>query len=69
MNKYNTARPPEPTLQGITLINISVKDLDGQVHKIQGREDDSLIEAQRQQEWDSTNNLSSSFEWVAEDIV
>jgi len=33
------------------LINISVKDLDGQVHEIQGREGDSLMEALRQQEW------------------
>jgi len=69
MNKYNTVLPPDLSLKGITLINISVKDLDGQAHKTQGREDDSLIEAQRQQEWDSTNNLPSSFEWVAEDIV
>jgi len=35
----------------MTLINISVKDLDGQVHEIQGREGDSLMEALRQQEW------------------
>jgi 2Fe-2S ferredoxin len=33
------------------LINISVKDLDGQVHEIQGREGESLMEALRQQEW------------------
>lgn len=33
------------------MINISVKDLDGQVHEIQAREGDSLMEALRQQEW------------------
>jgi len=33
------------------LINISVKDLDGQVHEIQGREGDSLMEALRKYEW------------------
>ena len=33
------------------MINILAKDLDGQVHEIQGREGDSLMEALRQQEW------------------
>lgn len=33
------------------MINISVKDLDGQVHEIQGREDDSLMEVLREYEW------------------
>ena len=33
------------------MINISVKDLDGQVHEIQAREGDSLMEALRQHEW------------------
>jgi 2Fe-2S ferredoxin len=33
------------------LINISVKDLDGQVHEIQAREGDSLMEALRKHEW------------------
>jgi len=33
------------------LINISVKDLDGQVHEIQAREGDSLMETLRQHEW------------------
>ena len=33
------------------MINISVQDLDGQIHKIQGREGDSLMEALRQHEW------------------
>ncbi len=33
------------------MINISVKDLDGQVHDIQGREGDSLMEALRKYEW------------------
>ena len=33
------------------MINISVKDLDGQVHKIQAREGDSLMEALREHEW------------------
>jgi len=33
------------------LINISVKDLDGQVHEIQAREGDSLMEALREHEW------------------
>lgn len=33
------------------MINISVKDLDGQVHEIQTREGDSLMEALREQEW------------------
>jgi 2Fe-2S ferredoxin len=37
--------------EGIILINILVKDLDGQVHEIQGREGDSLMEALRQHEW------------------
>ena len=33
------------------MINISVKDLDGQVHEIQGREGDSLMEVLRAFEW------------------
>ena len=33
------------------MINISVKDLDGQVHEIQAREGDSLMEALREHEW------------------
>jgi len=33
------------------LINISVKDLDEQVHEIQAREGDSLMEALREHEW------------------
>lgn len=33
------------------MINISVKDLDGQVHEIEGREGDSLMEALRKYEW------------------
>jgi 2Fe-2S ferredoxin len=33
------------------LITISVKDLDGQVHDIQAREGDSLMESLREHEW------------------
>ena len=33
------------------MINISVKDLDGQTHEIQAREGDTLMEALREQEW------------------
>lgn len=33
------------------MINISVKDLDEQVHEIQAREGDSLMEALREHEW------------------
>ena len=33
------------------MINISVKDLDGQVHELQAREGDSLMEALREHEW------------------
>ena len=33
------------------MINISVKDLDGQVHEIQARDGDSLMEALREYEW------------------
>ena len=33
------------------MIKISVKDLDGQVHEIQAREGDSLMEALREHEW------------------
>ena len=33
------------------MINISVKDLDGQAHEIQAREGDSLMEALREHEW------------------
>ncbi len=33
------------------MINISVKDLDGQVHEIEAREGDSLMEALREHEW------------------
>ena len=33
------------------MINISVKDLDGQVHEVQVREGDSLMEALREHEW------------------
>jgi 2Fe-2S ferredoxin len=33
------------------LINISVKDLDGEVHEIQANEGDSLMEALREYEW------------------
>ena len=33
------------------MITISVKDLDGQVHEIQAREGDSLMETLRQHEW------------------
>ena len=33
------------------MINISVKDLDGEVHEIQAREGDNLMEALREYEW------------------
>ena len=33
------------------MITISVKDLDGQVHEIQAREGDSLMESLREHEW------------------
>lgn len=33
------------------MINLSVKDLDGQVHEVQAREGDSLMEALREHEW------------------
>ena len=33
------------------MINICVKDLDGQVHEVQAREGDSLMEALREYEW------------------
>lgn len=33
------------------MITISVKDLDGQVHEIEAREGDSLMETLRRQEW------------------
>ena len=33
------------------MINIKVTDLDGQVHEIQAREGDSLMEALREHEW------------------
>ena len=33
------------------MINISVKDLDGQVHEIEAHEGDSLMEALREHEW------------------
>jgi 2Fe-2S ferredoxin len=33
------------------LINISVKDLDGEVHEIQANEGDNLMEALREYEW------------------
>lgn len=33
------------------MINISVKDLDGQVHDVQAREGDSLMETLREHEW------------------
>ena len=33
------------------MINISVKDLDGEVHEIQANEGDSLMEALREYEW------------------
>ena len=33
------------------MINISVKDLDGQVHEVQARKGDSLMEALRKYEW------------------
>ena len=33
------------------MINILVKDLDGQVHEVQGREGDSLMEVLREHEW------------------
>ena len=33
------------------MINISVKDLDGQFHEIRAREGDSLMEALREYEW------------------
>ncbi len=33
------------------MINISVKGLDGQVHEIEAREGDSLMEALREYEW------------------
>ena len=33
------------------MINIAVKDLDGQVHEIQAREGDSLMESLREHEW------------------
>ena len=38
-------------MERFVLINISVKDLDGQVHDIQAREGDSLMEALREHEW------------------
>jgi len=38
-------------MERFVLINISVKDLDGQVHEIQAREGDSLMEALREHEW------------------
>ena len=37
--------------EGTVLINIAVKDLDGQDHEIQAREGDSLMEALREYEW------------------
>jgi len=33
------------------LINISIKDLDGEIHEIQAREGDNLMEALREYEW------------------
>lgn len=33
------------------MISITVKDLDGQVHEIQAKEGDSLMEALREHEW------------------
>ena len=33
------------------MINLKVKDLDGQVHELQGREGDSLMEVLREFEW------------------
>jgi 2Fe-2S ferredoxin len=33
------------------VINISVKDLDGQVHEVQGHEGDSLMDVLREYEW------------------
>ena len=33
------------------MINITVKDLDGQVHEIRARKGDSLMEALREHEW------------------
>lgn len=33
------------------MISITVKDLDGQVHEIQAREGDTLMEALREYEW------------------
>ena len=33
------------------MINICVKDLDGQVHEVQAREGDSLMESLREYEW------------------
>ena len=38
-------------MEGIILINITVKDLDGQVHEVQAKEGDSLMESLRQHEW------------------
>ena len=38
-------------MEGHILINISVKDLDGQVHEIQAREGNSLMESLRTHEW------------------
>lgn len=37
--------------EGIDLINIAVKDLDGHDHEVQAREGDSLMEALREYEW------------------
>lgn len=37
--------------EGIILINIFVQDLDNQVHEIQSREGDSLMEVLRKHEW------------------
>ena len=33
------------------MINLKVKDLDGQVHEVQGHEGDSLMEVLREYEW------------------
>jgi 2Fe-2S ferredoxin len=33
------------------LININVKDHDGQLHEVQGKENESLMEALREYEW------------------
>jgi 2Fe-2S ferredoxin len=57
INKYNSTlherarRPSTINQEGIVLINITVKDLDGQVHEVQGRDGGSLMEVLNDHEW------------------